>query len=331
RLVMAVDLGVSITRAGLFKLSFPLPEGLELEALSGPALSQWTEAEEGAQRIITMHLGGRTIGETTFAVTLAGPAPRPQDAWAVPRLAVREAGRQTGEALLVPGKGLRLRVADRARVTQIDPVSAGGLQPGTLAFRLLEGDWELHVGIEALEPWVTVQALQEVTVREGQTLTRIGLRCHVENAAVKQLRVRIPGIGEERARTVRATGPAVSDIVRVAGSADLWEIRFQRGIAGETDAQIEFQGPAAAEGGREMIMPPEFPGARQAAEFVAIRGGGRLELEADALPRGWARADWGAVAPGLHARSDRSVPALCFRVAEPESALAVTVRRHDIA
>ena len=331
RLVMAVDLGVSITRAGLFKLSFPLPEGLELEALSGPALSQWTEAEEGAQRIITMHLGGRTIGETTFAVTLAGPAPRPQDAWAVPRLAVREAGRQTGEALLVPGKGLRLRVADRARVTQIDPVSAGGLQPGTLAFRLLEGDWELHVGIEALEPWVTVQALQEVTVREGQTLTRIGLRCHVENAAVKQLRVRIPGIGEERARTVRATGPAVSDIVRVAGSADLWEIRFQRGIAGETDAQIEFQGPAAAEGGREMIMPPEFPGARQAAEFVAIRGGGRLELEADALPRGWARADWGAVAPGLQARSDRSVPALCFRVAEPESALAVTVRRHDIA
>jgi hypothetical protein len=331
RMVMAVDLAVSISRAGLFKLSFPLPEGLELEALSGPALSQWTEAEEGARRVVTMHLSGRTIGETTFAATLAGPAPRPQDAWAVPGLAIREAGRQTGEALLVPGKGLRLRAAERARVTQIDPASAGGLQPGTLAFRLLEGDWELHVGIEALEPWVTVQALQEVTVREGQTLTRIGIRCHVENAAVKQLRVRIPGIGEERAKTVRASGPAVSDMVRVAGSPDLWEVRFQRGIAGETDAQIEFQGPAAGASGPEMVMPPEFPGARQAAEFVAIRGGGRLELEADTLPRGWARADWGAVAPGLQARSDRSVPALCFRVAEPEGALAVTVRRHDIA
>ena len=75
RMVMAADLAVSITRAGLFKLSFPLPEGLELEALSGPALSQWTEAEEGAQRIITMHLSGRTIGETRFASRLPGPPP----------------------------------------------------------------------------------------------------------------------------------------------------------------------------------------------------------------------------------------------------------------
>ena len=131
-----------------------------------------------------MHLNGRTIGEKAFALTLGGAAPRPQEAWPVPRVAIREAGRQTGEALLVPGKGLRLRVADREKVTQVDPVSVGGLQPGTLAFRLLQGDWTLRVGIEALEPWVTVQSLQEVTVREGQTLTRIGLRCRVENAAI---------------------------------------------------------------------------------------------------------------------------------------------------
>jgi hypothetical protein len=331
RMVMAVDLNVSISRAGLFKLSFALPEGLELEALSGAALNQSTEADEGGTRVVTMHLSGRTIGEKAFALTLGGAAPRAQEAWPVPRVAIREAGRQTGEALLVPGKGLRLRVAERGKVTQVDPVSVGGLQPGTLAFRLLEGDWTLRVGIEALEPWVTVQSLQEVTVREGQTLTRIGLRCRVENAAIKQFRVRLPGLGEERARTVRATGPAVSDVARVEGSPDLWEIRFQRGIVGDTDAQIEFQGPAVRDAGHEDIAPPEFPGARQAVQYVAVRGSGRLELEAEHLPRGWVRADWGAVAANLQSRSDRTVPALCFRVAEPERALAVTVRRHDIA
>jgi len=331
RLVMAVDLRVTITRAGLFKLSFALPEGLEIEALSGEALSQWTEAQEGAQRVVTMHLTGRTIGEQSFALTLAGAAPRAQGSWLVPRLIVREAGRQTGEAVLVPGKGLRLRVVDREKVTQIDPHSVGGLQPGTLAFRLLEGDWAVHVGIEALEPWVTVQALQEVTVREGQTLTRIGLRYRVENAAVKQFRVRLPGVGEDRGATVRATGSAVSDIVRVPGSPDLWDIRFQRGIAGETDVQIEFQGPTAGGQDRESIAPPEFPGARQTVQFVAVRGSGRLELEAHSLPRGWARTDWSAVPGNLQGRGDRSVPALCFSVAEPEGALSVTVRRHDVA
>lgn len=64
---------------------------------------------------------------------------------------------------------------------------------------------------------------------------------------------------------------------------------------------------------------------------MAVRGSGRLELEAERLPRGWTREDWGAVPASLQDRGDRSVPALCFRVAEPEGALAVAVRRHDVA
>jgi hypothetical protein len=331
RLVMAVDLAASITRVGLFKLSFVLPKGLEVEALSGAALSHWTEAREGAQRIVTLHLNGRTIGEQKFTLALAGAAPRAQEAWPVPHLLVREATRQTGEALIVPGKGLRLRAVEREKVTQLDPRQVGGLQPGTLAFQLLQEDWSIRLGIEALDPWVTVQSLQETTVREGQTLVRLGLRYRVENAAVKQFRVKLPGLGEERARTVRATGPAVSDMVRVAGSPDLWEIRLQRGIAGETEVQIEYQGPATRDQNLETIAAPEFVGARQAVQFAAVRAGGRLELEAGALPRGWARIDWSAVPAFLQSRTERGVPALCFRVAEAEAALPVTVRRHEVA
>lgn len=339
RLVDAVDLNVAITRVGLFKLSFVLPAGLEIEALSGAALNHWTEAAESpstgsgqaGQRIVTLHLNGRTMGEQKFNLTLAGAASRAQEAWPVPRLLLREATRQTGELLLVPGKGIRLRAVDRQNATQLDPRAAGGLQPGTLAFRLLQDDWALRIGIETLEPWVTAQALQEVTMREGQTLTRIGVRYRIENAAVKGLRIRLPGLAEDQVRTVRATGSAVSDFVKVAGEADLWEVHFQRGIAGETDVQIEFQGAATREQNRETIATPEFTGARQTTLFVAVRGGGRLELDAGELPRGWQRTDWSAVPANLQSQSDRSVPALCFRVAEPERPLAVTVRRHDVA
>ncbi len=331
RLVMSADLTVSITRVGLFKLSFALPEGLELEAATGAALSQWTESQEGSQRIVTLHLNGRTMGDQTFALTLAGSAPKAQASWAVPRVSLREGTRQTGEVMIVPGKGLRLRAAERENVTQLDPRAMGGLQPGTLAFRLLQENWTLRVGIEALDAWVTVQSLQEVTLREGQTLTRIGLRYRVENAVVKQLRVRLLGLSEERVRTVRAAGSAVSDMVKVGGETDVWEIRFQRGIAGETDVQIEFQGPAARDQNEEAIAPLVFVGARQAVQFVTVRSGGRLELAADVLPRGWNRVDWSAVPAALQDRADRSVPALCFRVAEPEGPLAVAVRRHDVA
>jgi hypothetical protein len=157
------------------------------------------------------------------------------------------------------------------------------------------------------------------------------VRYRVENAAVKQVRVRLPGLSEESARTVRATGAAVTDIVRVDGGPDIWEIRFQRGIAGDTDVQIEFQGTTARERGQDSITTPEFVGARQVVQFVAVRGGGRLELDAATLPRGWTRVDWSAVPAHLQQRSDRSVPAHSFRVAEPEGPLVVTVRRHEVA
>jgi hypothetical protein len=331
RLLLSADLRIAITRVGLFKVSFALPEGLEIESLSGAALAQWTEAQEGAQRIVTLHFNGRTLGEQVFNLSLTGAAPGAQASWAFPRLMLREATRQIAEVLIVPGKGIRLRAVEREKVTQLDPRTVGGMQPGTLAFRLLQDDWALRVGIEMLEAWVTAQSLQEVTLREGQTLTRIGLRYRVENAAVKQVQIRLPGLSEESARTVRATGAAVSDIVRVAGAADRWEIRFQRGIAGETDVQIEHQGTTSREGGQEPIATPEWIGARQVTHYVAVRAGGRLELEAGALPRGWTRVDWSAVPVYLQQRSDRSVPALCFRVAEPDGALTVTVRRHEVA
>lgn len=331
RLLMAVELKVAIMRVGLFKLTFELPAGLELETLTGTALNHWTEAQDGDHRLVTLHLNGRTLGEHTFNLSLTGPAPRAQAAWAFPRFLIREATRPSAEVMIVPGKGMRLRAGEREKATPLDPRELGGVQSGTLAFRLLEDDWVLNLEIEMLEAWVTVQALQEVALREGQTFTRVGLRYRVENAAIKSARIRLPGLKAESLPTVRATGSAVSDMVQVADATDTWEIRFQRGMAGETDVQIEFQSPPESAGGRETIIPLEFLGVRQIALWAVVRTTGRLEVEPGQGPRGWSRVDWSSVPTTLQRRSDRSVPALCFRVAEPEGPFLLAVRRHGVA
>ncbi|HVU18881.1 MAG TPA: hypothetical protein VHD32_18395 [Candidatus Didemnitutus sp.] len=331
RLVMAADLAVSITRAGIFQLSFVLPDGLDVEGISGQAVSQWTEAKEDGRRIITLHLNGRTLGETSVAISLAGPAPHAQAAWSVPHLGLREATRQTGDLIVTPGKGIRLQAGERILATPMDPRSIGGLEPGALAFHLLDRDWRLALAVEALEPWVTVQALQEMTAREGQTLVRQALRFRVENAAVKQVAVILPGLSEEDVRTIRVTGPAVADFVRVPGSADRWEIRFQRSIAGETDVLIEYQRKADRTGSVGTVVPPVFPEVKQVTQFVAVRTAGRLEVEAGVLPRGWSRTDWSGVPAILQDRSDRSMPTLCYRVADPQGPLPVSLHRHEVA
>ncbi|HEU5078017.1 MAG TPA: hypothetical protein VFT72_02320 [Opitutaceae bacterium] len=330
RLLIADELNVAITRVGLFKLSFVLPEGLEIDALTGSALSQWTESSEGGKRWITLHLNGRTLGEQSLALTLSGAAPR-GSSWSVPHLDLREATRQTTQVLVVPGKGIRLRLEEKADVTQIDARSMGSVQTGALAFRSLQETWRATIGVEQLEPWITLQALTEITLREGQELTRIGARYRVENAATKSVRVELPGLTDEQARTVHVSGSQVSEIVRESEHGDIWEIRFKRALAGETDVQIDFQGVADRGAPLRQVFAPKFPDARQVAQFVALRTAGRFELEAKELPSGWRRADWSAVPVVVQDRSDRSVPALCFRVAEPEHALTLTVRAQELS
>ncbi|WP_193213353.1 hypothetical protein [Luteolibacter marinus] len=328
RMVLAVDLTASITRAGLFKLALEVPADFEIESVTGPALAHWAESTEEGVRLLNLHLNGKTLGEQAFAITLAAPAPGAQASWSVPRVLLRGATRQTGTLTVVPDRGLQVRSVSRAKVSQLDPREAGVPRPGALAFKLLQSDWSLALAIAKLDPWVTAQVLHEVTLREGQTLSRVRLAYRIENAAMKTLRVRIPGLDEAAAGTLRASGPAVGDFVPVTGEEGLWEIRFQRGIAGATTVDVEFQQAAES---KVQVTPLEPVEVRQASYFVTLRTGGRLEIGASDLPRGWQRSDWGVVPQALRESPSAQAPAAVFRVAEAEGPLGVELKRHDLA
>src|SRR5205085_8742171 len=89
RTVLASQLNVQIARAGIFKLSFLLPTDFEVESLTGPSLSHWTELKMEAERIVTLHLKGKTEGAQSFSVTLAGPGTSNRKQWEAPRLVFR--------------------------------------------------------------------------------------------------------------------------------------------------------------------------------------------------------------------------------------------------
>ena len=328
RMVLAVDLAASITRAGLFKLELEIPKGFEIESVTGPALAHWAESADGETRLLNLHLNGRTLGDQAFAVTLTAPAPGAQASWAAPRVVLRGAARQTGTLTVVPERGLQVRAVARGNVSQLDPREAGVPRPGALAFKLLQADWSLALAIAKLDPWVTAQVLHEVTLREGQTLSRVRLAYRIENAAMKTLRVSIPGLDESAAATLRASGPAVADFVPVAGETGLWEIRFQRGVAGDTTVDIEFQQAANERVTVTPLLPSEV---RQASYFVSLRTAERLEISATELPRGWQKSDWGVVPETLRSAFSAQAPAGVFRVAEAEGPLAVTLKRHELA
>ena len=136
RSVLLVNLGVQIARAGMFKLSFVMPEGLEVETITGSALSHWTDIQDGDDTVVTLHLNGKTEGNTNFQINLAGAGLEKTASWQVPRVAIREATKETGQLYIIPEQGIRVYMKDREGVSQLDPKSAGIRDKGVLAYRL---------------------------------------------------------------------------------------------------------------------------------------------------------------------------------------------------
>lgn len=335
RLLLSSEIAVTITRAGVFRLQVELPEALEIESATGEGLSHWSEGKVTGKRVLTLHLTGKTVGTCAFHVVLSGPAPGARENWPVPRLNVTGASRETGLLTVVPERGLQVRAVSRKHVSQVDPRELVGQakgsakaaeRPGALAYRVLQGDWALDLAIGKLDPWVTAKVLHEATLREGQLLNRVVIDYQIENASVKSQRIRIPGLDAAAAATLRASGPAVADLVPVDGDEPLWEVRFERGVAGDSRVELQYQRRCLDEG-NETIGTIGLEQARLEACFVAIRTAGRLEVEPGMLPRGWQRTDWTVAQATLGEAAAGPQPLLAFKVAEPEGPLPVVLKR----
>jgi len=331
RVVLGVNFAAEISRAGLFQLSFPLPDGLEVESLTGAALHHWAELSEGDQRQIILHLNGKTIGTQNFSLVLSGTVPTDVGDWSIPRFELKEATRQTGELVVRPTTGIRLRTVSRQNISEADPRTMGGNAQGALAFRLLQRDWNLVLGVEKLDPWVTGQVLHEITLREGQTRSALIANFNVQNASIRTLQVILPITNEDEIKTLRASGKTVSDFIRTAPDSNIWEIQFKRRVVGRIHFRIEYERRGDRENETETLSPAGFPQARQLSYHFAVRAGGRLEIEHDSLSQGWQRADWNTVPQTLREAGNRNAPALALRAVVPANTLTIRVNRHSLA
>ena len=289
RTVLATTADVTITRAGIFKLSFVMPPGFDVESISGGALSHWTELKTDAGRVITLNLTGKTDGQQQFIISLSGPGLKTASGWAVPQILLREADKQRGTLLVVPEQGMRLEAAASDGVTQLDPQKSGVRQKGVLAFRILETPWKLALNIEQVDPWVQVTSLQHATVGEALVKVTANLQYQIENAGLKEFRVFIP----TNAEGVTFQG----DQAR----------RFSRGgrLGDERFAGVGRQTAPARH--RPVFVAGQLPDARRRAggrnDFARRAGGGR-EFAAGLRDRAIRRTP-----PGARGRFARVAPA----------------------
>jgi hypothetical protein len=331
RVLLAVALEVEITRAGVFKLSFPLPATMEVESLSGGALSHWTELKTPDARVVTLHLRGRTLGRQQFNLTLAGPGARAARGWAVPQLTLREAAKQRGQLLVVPEQGLRLQVTDREGVVQFDPAQLGARQKGVLAFRLLQTPWRLALDLEPVDAWIQVASLQHVSVGDAQLKVLANLQYDIENTGVKSFRVRLPAAAEN----VQFRGDQVADFARSEAAAPAterdWEVKLHRRVIGRQLLQVSYTLPVPDTAGETEIVGVQAQDVNLQRGFLTVQAAGRLQARIENVPTALQPTEWQVIPRALQKDIAAAAANYTFRLIEPAVRLPVRLDRHQAA
>jgi len=329
RTVLASSATVDITRAGIFKLSFVLPAGFDVEAISGAALSHWTELKSDAGRVITLNLKGKTEGRQQFTISLAGPGTKATRAWVVPQLVLREAGKQQGTLLVVPEQGMQLQAATVDGLSQLDPQRSGIRQKGVLAFRILQSPWKLALDIEQVDPWIQVTSLQHATVSEAQVKVAANLQYQIENTGLKSFHVFLP----INAESVRFTGELVSDFLRVPDAVtnglQQWEVKLQRRVIGQYLLQVNYQTLIANQATETILRGVQAGDVNLQRGFVTVQSGGRVQVSVDATPVSLQPTEWQSIPRALQQNLQAVSANFAFRLAEPAFQLPLKLDRHE--
>ncbi|HWD92362.1 MAG TPA: hypothetical protein VG938_08435 [Verrucomicrobiae bacterium] len=328
RTVLAVDATVNISRAGIFRLSFLMPAGFDVESISGSSVSHWTEAKSDAGRVITLHFPGKTDGRQQFNISLAGPGVKAASAWTVPQVVLREAGKQLGTLLIVPEQGMRLQVATRDGVTELDPQKAGIPQKGVLAFRVLQTPVNLTLDIAQVDPWIQVTSLQHATVSEAQIKVAANLQYQIENTGLKTFRVFIPADAEG----VNFKGEQVAGFSATENAAtnglQPWEIKLRRRVIGEYLLQVNYQVPTAP---RAVVRGVEAADVNLQRGFVTVESDPRLQVTVDSPQAALQPAEWQSIPRTLQQGLPATAANFAYRLVEPSFQLPLKLERHEAA
>jgi hypothetical protein len=331
RTVLAANKTVNITRAGIFRLSFVMPEGFDVESITGAALSHWTELKSDTGRVITLNLRGKTEGRQEFAISLAGPGVKATNVWTVPQLILREAGKQQGTLLIVPEQGMQLQTTSFDGVSQLDPQRSGIRQKGVLAFRILQTAWSVSLKIEQVDPWIQVMSLQHATVNEALVKIAANLQYQIENTGLKAFHVYLPA----NADSVRFSGELVSDFLPVAGAVtnglQQWEVKLQRRVIGQYLLQVTYQTAVPEQAPETTVRGVQAANVNLQRGFVTVQSGGRLQVSAGMLPAALQPAERQSIPRALQQNLQAASANFAYRLVEPSFQLALKLDRHQAA
>lgn len=159
---------------------------------------------------------------------------------------------------------------------------------------------------------------------------RVFARYKIENAGVKFFRVAVPVKDATLTVSGRGIARVQPEAEAAADGARVWVIELHGKVEDAYAFTALYQEPYDPAAGGVRIRPFGTPGAARQTAWLAITGGGRVQVE----PRGEVaglRAEDARSLPEYFGAGDLSGAIRCYRVLQPDYGLDLSVVRHEAA
>ncbi|MBI3418071.1 MAG: hypothetical protein HY043_22505 [Verrucomicrobia bacterium] len=248
---IAARVDYTISRAGIFALRLALPRDARIDGVVCDAMQTWAEHDEGTMRALEIALKQRTLGalgvEFQFSRALTNLPPT----LALEGVHPLGVEKLTGFVSVAAAAGVGVKTATLAGLSEVPanriPTAAKiEMRPALLAFKYLADEpqsvapWKLSLATEMLESWVRAEVANFVTVSETLVSGRALVRYEIQNAPVKELRLRVPTSW----RNVEITGAGIRRRDQTPNATGVeWRVELQNKVQGDYRLALHWEQP----------------------------------------------------------------------------------------
>ncbi|MBI5684855.1 MAG: hypothetical protein HZC54_07230 [Verrucomicrobia bacterium] len=326
QLAVTSQVDYTIKKAGVFALRLALPAGLRVESVAGENISQWTERTEGGQRLLEVALKERALGAYSLRMALVRlwkELPKSVEiAGAHPLGTQKLSG--TVSASAEPGIQLKCESLEGLTETPAATASNDSSAGATLAYKFIATEpaarapWTLTVATEAVEAWVRAEVVNWVTMTETLIAGRSRVRYDIQNAPVKELRVRVPAAF----KNVELHG---ADIRRRDQKDGEWRIELQNKTRGIYTLTVAWELPWKVEQGALELAGVEAAGVERENGALAVIARPPLQVDGQAAGGDLLRVDAGELPEWAGRAPEATV--LAYRYLRPGWKLKLATKR----
>jgi len=281
QLLLTAQVDYTIRRAGVFTLPLAVPADFRIEAVTGSDLMQWIERTNDGRRTIEVALKQRTMGHCTLQLQLARPLPELPKSIEVTGVHPLETAKLGGFVIVGSEAGVQVRTVSFEGLTEVPVTSVPGGASG-LAYKFVSSEtasavasWRLVVATEAIGSWVRAEVANWLTLDDSLVTGRAIVRFDVQNAPVKEFRLRIPAAF----RNIEIIG---ADIRRRDQAGEDWHIELQNRVSGSYLLTVTWDQPWSipAQAGENDFLAAGIgvSGVERETGFLAFTAKSRLQL-----------------------------------------------------